>query len=35
VLSGVEAAFRMIMVGVSLVTGLLLANLVLPPRRAL
>lgn len=35
VLSGVETAFRMIMVGVSLVTGLLLANLVLPPRRAL
>lgn len=35
VLSGVETAFQMIMVGVSLVTGLLLANLVLPPRRAL
>ncbi len=35
VLPGVETAFQMIMVGVSLVTGLLLANLVLPPRRAL
>lgn len=35
VLSGVETAFQMIMVGVSLVTGLLLANLVLPPKRAL
>jgi uncharacterized membrane protein YjjP (DUF1212 family) len=35
VLSGVETAFRMIMVGVSIVTGLLLANLALPPRRAL
>lgn len=35
VTSGVETAFQMIMVGVALVTGLLLANLVLPPRRAL
>jgi len=35
VLSGVETAFQMTMVAVSLVTGLLLANVVLPPRRAL
>jgi len=35
VLSGVEMAFQMIMVGVSLVTGLLVANLILPPRRGL
>ena len=35
VLSGVETAFQMTMVAVSLVTGLLLANVALPPRRAL
>jgi uncharacterized membrane protein YjjP (DUF1212 family) len=35
VLTGVEAAFRMSMIVVSLVTGLLLANAIVPPRRAL
>ena len=35
VLSGVETAFQMVMAGVSLVTGLLLANWILPPKRAL
>lgn len=35
VLSGVETAFQMGMVATSLATGLLLANIVLPPRRAL
>lgn len=35
VLSGVEAAFRMGMVAVSLVAGLLVAHAVVPPRRAL
>lgn len=32
VVSGVDAAFRMVLVAVSLVTGLLLANAVVPPR---
>lgn len=35
VVTGVEAAFRMSMIAVALVTGLLLANAVVPPRRAL
>ena len=35
VLSGVETAFQMTMVAVSLVTGLVLANVVVSPRRAL
>jgi uncharacterized membrane protein YjjP (DUF1212 family) len=33
VLNGVEAAFRMFLVATALVAGLLIANLVLPPRR--
>lgn len=35
IVSGVEAFFRMVLVAVALVTGLLLANVTLPPRRAL
>jgi uncharacterized membrane protein YjjP (DUF1212 family) len=35
VLSGVETASRMVLVAVGLVTGLLLANVALPPRKAL
>ncbi|HNG92970.1 MAG TPA: threonine/serine exporter family protein [Acidobacteriota bacterium] len=35
VVSGVEAAFRMILVAIALVTGLLLANTTMPPRKAL
>jgi uncharacterized membrane protein YjjP (DUF1212 family) len=35
VVSGVETAFRMVLVAVGLVTGLLLANVALPPRKAL
>lgn len=34
-LTGIEAAFSMILVAVGLVTGLLMANLLLPPRRSL
>lgn len=34
-LSGVQAAFTMALVAVALVTGLLLANVLLPPKRAL
>lgn len=35
VLAGVETAFRVIMIGAALVAGLLLANVAIPPRRAL
>jgi uncharacterized membrane protein YjjP (DUF1212 family) len=35
VVTGMEAAFRMTLVAVALVTGLLLANVLAPPRRAL
>jgi uncharacterized membrane protein YjjB (DUF3815 family) len=35
VVSGVEAAFKMLLVAIALVTGLLLANVLVPPRRAL
>ena len=35
VLSGVEAAFNMVMIAVALVAGLLLANMILPSRKAL
>jgi uncharacterized membrane protein YjjP (DUF1212 family) len=35
VVSGVETAFKMVLVAVGLVTGLLLANVTLPPRKAL
>ncbi len=35
VLAGVETAFSMVMVAAAIVTGLLLANVVVPPRRAL
>lgn len=35
VVSGVETAFNMALVAVSLATGLLVANLILPPRKAL
>jgi uncharacterized membrane protein YjjP (DUF1212 family) len=35
VVTGVDAAFTMAMIAVALVTGLLLANAVVPPRRAL
>lgn len=34
-LSGVQTAFSMVLVAISLVTGLLLANVLLPPRNAL
>jgi len=35
VVLGVETAFHMILIAASLVTGLLLANVTVPPRRAL
>ncbi|GJM44592.1 MAG: hypothetical protein DHS20C21_14340 [Gemmatimonadota bacterium] len=35
VVAGMETAFRMSLVAVALVTGLLLANVIVPPRRAL
>ncbi len=35
VVTGMEAAFRMALVGTALATGLLLANVILPPRRGL
>ncbi len=35
VVTGVEAAFRMVIVAVALVTGLLVANVAIPPRRIL
>jgi len=35
VLTGVETAFNMVMVAAAIVTGLLLANVVIPPRKAL
>ncbi|VAX36024.1 hypothetical protein MNBD_PLANCTO03-517, partial [hydrothermal vent metagenome] len=35
VITGVETAFVMVMVAAAIVTGLLLANVVVPPRRAL
>ena len=35
VVSAVETAFNMVLVAVALVTGLLLANLIVPPRKAL
>jgi uncharacterized membrane protein YjjB (DUF3815 family) len=35
VLSGIDTAFTMILVAVALVTGLLVSNLIVPPRRAL
>ncbi|HVG39186.1 MAG TPA: threonine/serine exporter family protein [Pyrinomonadaceae bacterium] len=35
VLSGVETAFNMILIAIALVTGLLVANISVPPRRAL
>jgi uncharacterized membrane protein YjjP (DUF1212 family) len=35
IVTGVETAFKMILVAVALVTGLLLANVALPPRKAL
>lgn len=35
IVTGVEAAFTMVLIAVALVTGLLLANLTLPPRRTL
>jgi uncharacterized membrane protein YjjB (DUF3815 family) len=35
VLSGVEAAFSMVMIAVALVAGLLMANMILPSRKAL
>jgi len=35
VLAGVETAFRVIIIGAALVAGLLLANVAIPPRRAL
>jgi uncharacterized membrane protein YjjB (DUF3815 family) len=35
VVSGVETAFRMALVAIALVAGLLVANVVVPPRKAL
>jgi uncharacterized membrane protein YjjP (DUF1212 family) len=35
VISGIDTAFNMILVAVALVTGLLVANLIVPPRRVL
>ena len=35
ILSGVQSAFSVAVVAISLVAGLLLANVVLPPRRPL
>ncbi|MBC8058462.1 MAG: threonine/serine exporter family protein, partial [Rhizobiales bacterium] len=35
VISGIETAFAMILVAVALVTGLLMANVVVPPRKIL
>ena len=35
VVSGMETAFRMALVAVALVTGLLMANVVVGPRRAM
>jgi uncharacterized membrane protein YjjB (DUF3815 family) len=35
IVSGVEAAFKMVLVSTALVAGLLFANIALPPRRAL
>jgi uncharacterized membrane protein YjjB (DUF3815 family) len=35
VTTGLEAAFTMILIAVALVTGLLVSNVVVPPRRAL